>query len=351
MARWRVISLYMILLMVMACTASWGSTYVSHVVDTRPGQPVSAHGVDALGHIVGGIGGYRSGPAAMWGQAGAVPVVLHDNGCALDVSEDGWIVGDYADSEGYDRIFVRNPNGQTSELTELGGFTNFAQDISNSGWVAGYTTFADHNEGFVWSPEVGASYLGSSVGALSIAYGINDGGRAVGSVIGDDGWSRGFVLDPNGEVTLLQTLGGSWGEAKAVSNSGTVVGTSQIDGYLAGVFAWSSEGGMTTAFTYDRSSTTVEVTGMNDYGDVIGYMEHFDLPAHPEEAFVWRADTGMVSLGVGEAFGINNSGQIVGWDGTNAVLWQPVPEPSSLMVLGMGVLPLGGALVRRRRRA
>ena len=53
------------------------------------------------------------------------------------------------------------------------------------------------------------------------------------------------------------------------------------------------------------------------------------------------------------AYGINDSGQIVGWCFTSsgqqhAVLWTPVPEPSSLLALGGGLIGLF-ELIRRKR--
>ncbi|MCL5671607.1 MAG: PEP-CTERM sorting domain-containing protein, partial [Acidobacteria bacterium] len=50
---------------------------------------------------------------------------------------------------------------------------------------------------------------------------------------------------------------------------------------------------------------------------------------------------------------INNNGWICGWaedsSGVNhAVVWEPIPEPSSLLALAFGLLPLAGVWKRRR---
>jgi probable HAF family extracellular repeat protein len=54
------------------------------------------------------------------------------------------------------------------------------------------------------------------------------------------------------------------------------------------------------------------------------------------------------------AIGIDSDGNIVGWAGPasggqiHAFLWQPVPEPSTLTLLGLGLAGLAAALRRKR---
>jgi hypothetical protein len=50
------------------------------------------------------------------------------------------------------------------------------------------------------------------------------------------------------------------------------------------------------------------------------------------------------------AYSINDAGQIVGESDHHATLWEPVPEPSSILALAAGLAGAGGLALRRRRR-
>ncbi|MDO8683100.1 MAG: PEP-CTERM sorting domain-containing protein, partial [Armatimonadota bacterium] len=63
---------------------------------------------------------------------------------------------------------------------------------------------------------------------------------------------------------------------------------------------------------------------------------------------------GLDALAQSQALGINDAGWIVGYSfdasyNSHAVLWQPVPEPSSLLTLAGGLAGLGGFALRRKR--
>ncbi len=94
---------------------------------------------------------------------------------------------------------------------------------------------------------------------------------------------------------------------------------------------------------------------INDSGQVVGFAAPHIYP-YNEQAFVWQNGTMTWLDGLGgsvtEAFGINSSGWIVGrakgLDGNYyAVEWEPVPEPSSIALLSLGVL--WASILRRKR--
>lgn len=89
---------------------------------------------------------------------------------------------------------------------------------------------------------------------------------------------------------------------------------------------------------------------INDAGLIVGYGTATNGLEH---AFVW--DNGVFSdLGALQnesyACGINKNGLIVGVSDGQAVLWTPVPEPTSIPLLVGGIAGLTGFAVRRRKK-
>lgn len=95
--------------------------------------------------------------------------------------------------------------------------------------------------------------------------------------------------------------------------------------------------------------------GINNSGQVVGWSYTASSDYH---AFLWQNGV-MQDLGTlpgdlwSRAYGINNSGQVVGVSETqttsgdhHAVLWTPIPEPSCLLVMLCGL----GFLARRRMK-
>ena len=140
------------------------------------------------------------------------------------------------------------------------------------------------------------------------AYGINDSGQIVGETSLGNG-SEHAALWQNGAMSDLGTLGGTYSKACGINDCGQVVG----DSYL---------------------------------------------PNGSDHAFIWQ-DGQMTDLGAlpggnwSQAFGVSNNGWIIGMSSdnmysTNPVLWIPVPEPSSIIVVLMGIGGLGGMIWKRK---
>lgn len=153
--------------------------------------------------------------------------------------------------------------------------------------------------GFAFSaPAYLVKDLGSPAGASSWAAGINDRGDVTGaSQITPGGQYRAFVYS-NGSFQFLETLAG-WSMGSAINNLGEVVGASEgVDGKLHAVVYLKGNPidlGIGSAY------------GINDSGDIVG---------QTETAFLHRNGTlfDLGSLGGTHsvAYAINNSGEIVG---------------------------------------
>jgi probable HAF family extracellular repeat protein len=154
------------------------------------------------------------------------------------------------------------------------------------------------------------------------------------------------LRSPDGIKTDLGTLGGSDTRALGINNAGQVVGVSDIDSTTHAVFLWDKEHGMRPIITWDIYYDGCTPTAINESGAIVGFNNR-------GQAFVWDPVGGFNILGGGQAYDINNYGQITGVFGHDSrpVLWNPVvPEPSSLLALIGGLGALGGLAVRRLRR-
>lgn len=238
----------------------------------------------------GQIAGWWAGEAVVW-ENGVMRIL--GVGSAGDINDNGLIAGSSYEATGYDRACLWQ-NEVLEDIGVLPGFqTCFAAAINEGGQVVGTSRDATGYEtkAFIWRN-------GSiePIEELRAASDINDSGQVV-------GWNRsGALLWQDGTV---ESIVGMF-RATAINNSGMVVG-------------WS--GGM-----YDARAQLWNDGVLQDLGTLPG---------------------GTIS----QAYDINSSGQIVGYstgaDGwEHAVLWQPVPEPSSVFVILCGI---GGIIWRRRK--
>lgn len=165
------------------------------------------------------------------------------------------------------------------------------------------------------------SYTITDLGPLdghnrSEAYGISSNGQVAGLSLnfGIDGLPPRAFLYSNGAMTDLGTLGGdSFGYG--INNAGEVVGRSEINSQRSAAFLYSN-----------------------------GVMTDLNTLIDPASGWI-----------LGEARGINDAGQIVGFGlasgGVHAFLLTPVPEPETYAMLLAGLAVIGVAVRRQGGRA
>lgn len=341
--------------------------YQIHVLDIPQGRAYSAaYGINDQGTIAGVVAANydarNNAGIFYWDTTGT----SHSTGFPLGSSfgglnNSGTIVGGH---------YVYSNTSLTTLPKLIGTYgSNNLTDINASGTVVGsslcnYVTGDSHA---VYWDGMGIHDLGTLDGhTSSAARGINDHGQVVGSSWNEIGsLPQRAVIWEDGSKTQLDPLSGyDYSSAFKINNFGQVVGSSST---------WDTYYSSGVEFSYLREEAVlwnngamndIAVEGMNtfasdinDLGQVVGYAYSYPYSSI-FNAFVWQ-DGELTLLGglngtAAMAYGINSSGWIVGQaygsdNNWHAVVWEPVPEPSSILAIICGVSTLVGKLLRKRK--
>ena len=240
--------------------------------------------------------------------------------------------------------YIRQSNGYLSALPKPDGrIDTCGMNINNSGQVVGWLRDLTNSQNSpyyaaLWNENGEITTLGGGDDLWSRATDINNNGQVIWTrevpLIGQQAyiWDR-----TNGSVPLALLDGTTSNSASSLNDSGIIVGCSGDHAVV-----WNSNGSVI------RDLGLGHAFGINESGQIVG--------TSGDHAVLWNPD-GSIAADLGAsaaAYGINNSGQIVGsavydqYGDREAVLWQPVPEPSSLAVLLCGLTGVG-TIIRRRK--
>jgi probable HAF family extracellular repeat protein len=316
----------------------------------------------------GGTGGIAGNPQM---EDLGIPANVQEIDNASAINNAGQVAGYFSrDFNGYAFLWTRGAtdgmpgNLQMKDLGTLGGSAppgfggsvSVARGINDAGQVVGFSRTGPTHEGthaFLWTPG-GTDGVASNPQMLDLrtlghegglasntlgsdAFDINNHEQVVGSSLTPDYhkhaflWTRGGTdgIATNPQMKDLGTLGGGWSEATSISDTGAVVGWSNLsEGGGAAVthaFLWTpgaTDGVPTNPQMKDlgalggRSSFATGVSGdtvVGFYDIVIGYGEYWDYvydqttgqynwqpvqyPITQLRAFQYKPSTGMVDIG------------------------------------------------------
>ena len=195
-------------------------------------------------------------------------------------------------------------DGQYILTAPVGYYVADATDINDSGQVL-------MQKGDLYTAGTVVKLTG-----LASAYGITEDGRVVGSMLVDGAASccvYHAALFAGGALIDLGTLGGVQSAARAVNESGIVVGRSELSALNAGVAhaaRW-NDGGTTDLGTLGGISS--EARAINERGEIVGRADTADGDSR---AFIYREgsmrDLGTLGGRFGDAQGINDASDVVG---------------------------------------
>jgi probable HAF family extracellular repeat protein len=299
--------------------------FVFTTLDPPGSTSTAVNGINADGRVVGNYydaGGTQHGfllsgglyttldvPGASTGAGGTSQNGTSANG----INSAGNIVGLFYD-EGGTRHGYRLSGGSFTTLDPPGSDRTQALSINDSDQIVGSYRASDAVHGFLLS---GGVYTTLDVpgSSLTVAFGTNNAGEIVGDYQDSGGTFHGFLLS-GGVYTTLDVPGSPFTIAEGIDAAGQIAGwyadAFSPDEGPVGLHGFLLSGGVYTTLDVPGSTST-QVFAINDAGQVVGRY----------------ADA---------------SGEFHGFLAT------PVPEPTSFVLFGLGMLGLIGCTWRQRKR-
>jgi len=197
------------------------------IVDLKPltGVSTSANDINDTGEIAGGgdtgFGDFHAYLLSA-GTSFDLGTLGGNESEALAVNRHGQVAGHSRGAGApMKHAFLIAEPGTMIDLGTLGGATSIAHDLNDRGEAVGLAeTKTGEPRAFVWTATDGMRDLGT-LGAASMALGINDRTEVVG------GSGHAFLWTAGGGMVDLGTLGGRTSCANAINQAGCIVGASQ----------------------------------------------------------------------------------------------------------------------------
>jgi len=349
------------IVLAMLCGSAQAAQYRVHELGVLPGDGQSAaRRINNSGQVLGYSHSYDVNDTTgifLWSQsAGMVDIEVKGK---LDmpggINDLGQITG-IGVSEAGGTAVIRGSDGSLTKLPQPDGkIGSWGLDINNAGQVVGWLHDStiledDHYHAVLWNINGDIITLGGGDEQWSRATDINNAGQVV--------WTRENMPNSlekayrwdkvNESVPLVLLNGTDYNAASSINDSGWIVGTSGNHAVL-----WITPETVVDLGTAPYLGDNLGAAcGINNYGQIVGSLGG--------RAVLWNAD-GSVAADLDSFLGgeygsgasaINDNGWVVGYrldeyGNQQAILWEPVPEPSSILTLAGGMLCLAGLLKRR----
>ena len=309
---------------VLELAAEYGSRIPLGSITARPGMTVgSSYGIEVneYGQVAGGNlinreeGGQWGGSvtrAAFWSEAtgmveipvayGAGPYCLDDQSIAAAINSSGRVAGYAQNCDTGQRAFSWKYGEDPVELSTPAGGASSAFDINTGGVIAGsFSGLEGGTRAVIWTSPGARNLLPDFRGYLvQEATGINDAGDVVGYAAAGDGISDTFVVWPHTGGVIPVPIPDGWRryDIARINDRGLVVGGMTNSFGEVRAFLWNPVcGGLIdlgpgAAYAIDQNGRVV--------GDGLG------------SAFAWTAEGGRIPLSLLRAYGISNDGHVVG---------------------------------------
>ena len=287
----------------------------------------------------------------------STPAGIYAATYAAGINDSGQVIGRYLDAIHDSNIFVYS-GGSKGTYTTLSmpplAINSYAGGINYSGQVVGYYyTNTNNSQSFLYS--AGTYFLRPTQG---LAYGINNSDQIVGS-----SGKYGFVDSTLSGGTFTALTGPSMTSynisARGINDSGLIVGSYQ-DSSSNSFLSFLYSGGTYSAINDPLGVSGTIAYGINNSGVVVGSYTDSSNQSHGfiESGGVYTTIDVLLAGAYGTyATGINSSGQVVGYYSdssgqSHGFVATPtvVPEPSSLLMCGLGGIAITGWAAWRQRR-